>query len=127
MVSPLTSPYPAEILARLDDDQPLVPRPRVVDGGATRLNQAIEEQRLSRLGTEVLRQLVALGKPSTRVLAGYLGMTPDEVLCCCEGIRRLPRGARRNLARVALAFAPSGVRHTARRLLEGELAKLTGR
>jgi len=92
-----------------------------------RLNQAIEEQRLSRLGIEVLRQLVALGKPSTHVLAGYLGMSPHDLRCCCDGERRLPRGARRNLARVALAFAPSGVRHTARRLLEGELAKLTGR
>ncbi|HYD54764.1 MAG TPA: hypothetical protein VEA99_19175 [Gemmatimonadaceae bacterium] len=111
-----TAPHPAT-----------APRPRLLDGGVLRLDQAVEEQRLSRLGTEVLRQLVTLGTPSIAVLARYLGVSEGEVLCCAEGVQRLPRATRRNLARVALAFAPSGVRHTAKRLLEGELARLAPR
>jgi hypothetical protein len=102
-------------------------RPRLLDGGALRLDQAVEEQRLARLGTEVLRQLVQVGVPSVNVIATYVGLAPDEVLCCAEGVQRLPQHARRNLARVALAFAPGDVRHTARRLLEGEIARLAER
>lgn len=103
----------------------LDPRPRLLDGGATtRPDWAWEELRLARLATEVLRQLVAAGTPSAGVLGQYLGVTTDEVLCMAEGVRRLPAGARRSLARVALAFAPSATRLTARRLLEGEMARL---
>ena|SRR5829696_1143116 len=103
---------------------PPAPRPSIATGGAAlTLDQALEEQRLSRLGTEVLRQVLAQGTPSVTVLARYLRLDVEEVLCCAEGVRRLPEGTRRTLARVALAFAPAEIRHTARRLLEGEMAR----
>ena len=107
---------------------PVAPRPSIATGGAAlTLDQALEEQRLSRLGTEVLRQVLAQGTPSVKVLARYLRLDVDELLCCAEGVRRLPGGARRPLARVALAFAPAEIRHTARRLLEGEMARVGSR
>jgi hypothetical protein len=107
---------------------PAAPRPSIDSGGAAlTLDQALEEQRLSRLGTEVLRQVIAHGTPSVTVLARYLRIDVDELLCCAEGVRRLPEAARRPLARVALAFAPGEIRHTARRLLEGEMARVASR
>lgn len=90
---------------------------------APRPDALYEEVRLARLATEVLRQIVADQTPPTPVLARYLGMPVDDVLCCAEGVKRLPADARRMLARVALAFSPAGVRHTAQRLLEGDAAR----
>jgi hypothetical protein len=125
MAQPLVSPATDTVPQPAPSVAPSEPRPRLLEGGdALRLDQAVEEQRLARLGTEVLRQLVALGSPRIDVLARYLGVTVHDVTCCAEGMKRLPRGSRRNLARVAMAFAPGSVRHTARRLLEGELARL---
>ena len=101
------------------------PRPRLIDGGATtKPDWAWEELRLSRLAADVLRQLMAAGTPSPGVLGQYIGLTAEDVVCSAKGERRLPPGARRGLARVALAFAPSATRLTARRLLEGEMARL---
>jgi len=103
---------------------PPAPRPSVAAGGAAlTLDQALEEQRLSRLATEVLRQLLAQGTPSVAVLSRYLCIDVDELRFCTDGTRRLPERSRRSLARVALAFAPAEIRHTARRLLEGEMSR----
>jgi hypothetical protein len=77
-----------------------------------------EEQRLSRLATDLLRQLIDSGTPSIEVIAWYLGGSTDDVLCMAEGVQRMTPTARRNLARVALAFAPGMGKHTARRLLQ---------
>jgi hypothetical protein len=125
MAQPLVSTTTDTLPRSAPAAAPTEPRPRLLDGGERmRLDQAVEEQRLTRLGTEVLRQLVALGSPRIDVLARYLGVSEYDVSRCADGMQRLPRGARRNLARVAMAFAPGSVRHTARRLLEGELARL---
>lgn len=108
------------------------PRPQLVPAAdpsapsgqaAPRPDLLYEELRLARLATEVLRQLVAAQAPPVPVLARYLGIAAGDVACCAEGVQRLPAPSRRMLARVALAFAPIGLRHTARRLYEGEVAR----
>lgn len=103
---------------------PPASRPQLLSAAdAPRPDPLFEEVRLARLATEVLRQLVAAQVPPTPVLARYLGVGEDDVACCAAGVQRLPAASRRMLARVALAFAPIGLRHTARRLYEGEIAR----
>ncbi|HYD53734.1 MAG TPA: hypothetical protein VEA99_13950 [Gemmatimonadaceae bacterium] len=116
---------------RLDADASTVspsgsPALRVEPGGATLPVGEGDQQRLSRLATDLLRDLLDRGVPSVPVIARYLGVEEGDVLCIAEGVLPMTDATRRNLARVTLAFAPGAMRHTARRLLDGERLRRRG-
>jgi hypothetical protein len=109
-------------LPRLRDDDAVAPTPlRLVLGGAATAHEE-EERRLTALATDLLRELLDRGAPRVEIVAHYLGVRADEVPCLSEGVYPMTPALRRNLARVTLAFAPGALRHTARRLLDGERA-----
>jgi len=99
------------------------PRLRLERGGTVVREGEAEERRLGRLATDLLRELIDQGTPRLELIARYLGVSADEVLCIAEGVLPMTPAARRSLARVALAFAPGALRHTARRLLDGDRAR----
>lgn len=99
------------------------PQLRLETGGVAVREAESEERRLSRLATDLLRELIDRGTPRLELIARYLGVSADEVLCIAEGVLPMTSAARRSLARVTLAFAPGAMRHTARRLLDGDRAR----